>query len=250
MDEDAFGFSDQLLEDIRTKLFEAGEGRSILAGDGRAQTIFERLAERLQEEPDEVDNLEAKSFARIRRPSVLTRQWKQYVASCMASIDKRAESTDENGQRRVSRIYRSYGNLRRIDLADWRGRPRVRILFDSAGSPTEVTLISLSRQEVHYTRESFDPEGPDVSDGLGNTLDDCFERARRSSVLSLGDPSPKHRKMTEVNVENLCDQIFPRLERLLKREQVEGRQLVPCSEELYEMSLEQILEHLEKASQV
>merc|ERR1712048_412870 len=147
-------------------------------------------------EPDERDQLDARSFARLRRTSsVLMRQWSEYVRLCLASIEKRANMLDEQGLPRVTRSYHSFGSLRHVDLADWRGRHRVRVLYNSAGEPVEIRLLALSGKEVSYTQESFDLKGANF-DSLGSRL----ERARQSAVLLFKDASSKQEQLARRSI--------------------------------------------------
>eukprot|EP00747_Dinoflagellata_sp_TGD_P169454 gnl/TRDRNA2_/TRDRNA2_198447_c0_seq1.p1 gnl/TRDRNA2_/TRDRNA2_198447_c0~~gnl/TRDRNA2_/TRDRNA2_198447_c0_seq1.p1 ORF type:complete len:314 (-),score=64.58 gnl/TRDRNA2_/TRDRNA2_198447_c0_seq1:74-1015(-) len=235
------------IEELRVKLFEAAEGpRSLYSRDQRGEIVFDKIVERLQEEPDEGDRFEAKHYLRPRSFSVLTRQWQEYVREQLASIDRRSTLVDAKNEQRVARYYRQSGALRYIDLNDYQGRLRARILYDSAGEPIEVRLISSKGKEASYTRESFDQE-PGQAPFMGTSLIDRFERARRNSVSNTeNNISLKQKQLTKQSIESLCNDSFERLEQLLKREGSEGRQLVPTGEELIEMSLEQTLEHLEK----
>mmetsp|Transcript_36504 Transcript_36504/g.58868 ORF Transcript_36504/g.58868 Transcript_36504/m.58868 type:complete len:269 (+) Transcript_36504:116-922(+) len=242
------GPADRLLEEIRIRFFEGGKG-GLLAGDPRTQTIYECLAERLlQDEPGDADVREAGRVEPLGRSSLITRQFRAYVRQSLASIERRAHLVDHQGQPRVIRAYRSQGLIHQIDLADWRGKRRARVLFDNAGEAVEVRLTSSSGPEVSYTVQSFDlangvaGKGPQTS----SVLADCLERARSSAIRVTRDSSIRHQKMMQLSVEALCKEVFPRLEKLLELELVQGRQLVPCSEDLLEMGLEQIFEQLEQ----
>lgn len=234
------------LEELRQKIFESNNGSALLKGDTRATLVFEKIVERLQEEPDEGDKFEA-TLRKPRSMSILNRQWKEYVTQSVASIEKRANTVDENGKPRVEHLYRCAGVLRHTDLSDWRGRHRVRIIYDGAGEPVEISLTNLLEQQTTYNRDSFDPHCSE--DNSGKSLSDRYEKARRSSVLAHKDKSPKHETLTRLSIQHLTDDTFRLLEQLFKRENTENRSLVPTSEELLEMSLEQVLEHLEKQAQ-
>eukprot|EP00440_Ansanella_granifera_P010374 gb/GFBE01011254.1/.p1 GENE.gb/GFBE01011254.1/~~gb/GFBE01011254.1/.p1 ORF type:complete len:268 (+),score=52.83 gb/GFBE01011254.1/:1-804(+) len=227
------GPADRLLEEVRVRMFEDGPG-GLLEDDPRAQTIFERLSDCLVEEAGEAD-------------AVGARQWEEYVQKSVASIERRARQTDQSGQMRVTRAYENSGSLRHIDLADWRGRRRARVLFDSSGTALAVQLTSVSGEEVTYTQHDFALcSAVAQSRSVSGILGDRFACARQQCLALSRDSCPRQQKRAKQSVEALCNEIFPMLERLLRRESDEGRQLVPCSEDILEMSLQQLFGHVEK----
>lgn len=256
--EDAKGSSvgpgEQLLEEIRAKLFEelpvphprrsstgailrhaVAPPRPLVSGDARAQLIYERLAERLLE-PDDGDKAEAAGLSPLAR-----HQWDHYLQLSRASIERRSGLKDARGIPRVTRTYGSDGMLLRLELSDWQGRLRASMLFDAAGEPDQVQLMSSSGSEVVYTRDVF---GKAVEDAAASRLSRLLESARQSVLLYDSDPSAKQEQFARRLVEALCQAVFPRLEDLLRRELEEGRQLIPTSEDLLEAELEQLLQDL------
>jgi len=219
------------------------------SADKRVEHIFAKIVERLQEEPDEGDKWMAKSLARPRSKSALGQQWDLYILKSMESIKKRENKLDEAGQPRVLRIYRGSGSLRYIDLMDYKGRHRVRLFFDSAGQATEMMITSTKGVETTYNKENFDPQHMGATAGSSN-LGERFDKARRHSVTAAESDSEHHHKsMAEESVKTLCSEIFPQLEEILKRERDESRQILPTAEEILEMDLEKILEHVDKCKQ-
>lgn len=236
--------AEQLLEDLRVRIFEDGRG-GLIAGDPRAQLVYERIAERLQE-PDETDPLEAQRCGQQAESAAADqRRWREYVQQSVASIKRRSSLLDELGRPRVTYDYHSSGLLRHVDLADWRGRHRARAIYNNAGEPVQIRLTAISGEEVAYTQETF------TLAGRGNFVavaTELTERARRSFASLDQGSSPKQERLAQRNVEAVCNEIFPRVDKLLRQELEEARQLVPTSEDLLEMSFEQILELLAKAA--
>merc|ERR1712008_32035 len=209
--------------------------RPLVAGDARAQLIYERLAERLLE-PGDTNEAEDSG------PSLTARQqWDHYLQLSRASIERRVGLKDMHGIPRVARNCHANGMLLRLDLADWRGRRRVCMLFNAAGEPTQVQLVSSCGSEVIYTRDSF---GRAVEDRVASRLSQLLESARQSVLSYDNDPTAKQEQFARRMVEALCQAVFPRLEELLRRELEEGRQLIPPSEDLLEVELEQLLRSL------
>mmetsp|Transcript_4563 Transcript_4563/g.9307 ORF Transcript_4563/g.9307 Transcript_4563/m.9307 type:complete len:263 (+) Transcript_4563:113-901(+) len=230
---------EELLEDLRIKIFEQGRS-GLIAGDPRAQLFYERIAERLQE-PDETDPLETRRCSLPGCTPASQRQWNEYVRQSVASVQRRASLLDEHGRSRVTYEYHSSGLLRHVDLADWRGRHRARIVYSAAGQPVEISLTAASGEVVAYTEDTFTAAG---RCNFVAMVSELIELARRSFALFSQGLSPKQERVAQRNVEAVCDEVFPRVERLLRRELEEGRQLLPTSEDLLEMSFEQLLDLL------
>mmetsp|Transcript_91766 Transcript_91766/g.213406 ORF Transcript_91766/g.213406 Transcript_91766/m.213406 type:complete len:244 (-) Transcript_91766:241-972(-) len=237
---DENGQAAELLEELRVSLFERGQG-GLLAGDPRAQLIFERLAERMHE-PDETDPLEVQRCARSKGALACLRLWNEYVERSLASIERRSTLLTEHGRPRVTCEYHAGGSVRHLDLADWRGQRRARAVYNRAGEPVEIRLTALSGEEVTYTQETF---GVGAGASFAVAAAELVERARRScAMLAQEEAQPKEELLAKKRLEAACNTIFPRVEELLQRELDEGRQLVSTSEDLIEMSFQQLLEHL------
>ncbi|CAJ1398535.1 unnamed protein product [Effrenium voratum] len=223
---------DRILEDLRLRVFQDSKGAPT-DGDPRSQTIFERMAEKLLEGPSRAEIAEAKAGQRL--PSTWTRQWKAYVAKCLASIDRRSELRDGNNQPRVTRVYNKIHALQHVELADWQGRPRARIVFNGA-DVVEVLLTDLRGKQERHTQQSFALSAKACPK-------ESFQRARLACVPLL---DAARAEGVVQSLEELCREVFPRLDMLFKRELDEGRQFVPCAEDLEEMSFEVLLDELEK----
>lgn len=226
------------------------------------------------------------------------RRWSEYVATTLASIKRRETLLDIQGQPRVTRVFCAPSDasslsaqqallaqtgagtggtggappvpLHHVDLADWRGRHRVRVLYDGFADPLEIRQCNTSGGETVYTSADFEPEPAFFLEGQGlSSLASRLERARQSAALlrhadaaaaAAGNAAPvatggcsgtaaagagDAERAALQSIEALCNEVFPRLDKLLQRERDEGRQLVPCSEDLLEMELERVVELLE-----
>eukprot|EP00927_Polykrikos_kofoidii_P075488 TRINITY_DN71729_c0_g1_i1.p1 TRINITY_DN71729_c0_g1~~TRINITY_DN71729_c0_g1_i1.p1 ORF type:complete len:259 (-),score=39.37 TRINITY_DN71729_c0_g1_i1:85-861(-) len=249
-DEEVTGPNAKFLEEQRLRLFKAGKG-GLLARDPRPSLVYDMIVDYLQEDPTDSEQLEAsaRSAQQASQDDVAIElaRWQDYVRKSMASIDRRGNLLDRRGTPRVARVYRGSGTLRHVDLADWQGRHRARVTCDGDGEPTMVKLVGVAGEETTYTRESFRSEGTTCSaSSVEPSLAVKLERARDSSVILFGDSSAKQELAARKHIEALCGDVFPRLEKLLLREQAEGRQLVPASEDLLEFTLEDFLADLEK----
>lgn len=257
------GPAGSLLEEVRAKLFDRRHegGRSV--GEPRTQVVYERIAEFLAEQAEESAQAGLES-----RPGAVKR-WHEYLRQTQASLERRSEMVDKYGAPRVVKTFHSGGALWHVDLADWRGRHRVRLLYDNTSQdPQEVRLVSSSGEETHYTVQSFETpatlssrsssssrsgEGaqplslsPGGSGSAGSgRLRRRLELARWRCTQLAGSTSPKCEQQAKRSVEELCQVALPRLERMLRRELEEGRQLVPTSEDLLEMEAEEIITLLE-----
>ena len=101
---------------------------------------------------------------------------------------------------------------------------------------------------------AFDPHTVRVSSFGGVSLAGCslrarYELARRYRVAQLRDPSSDAQTSVQVAVETLFSSVCAKLRELLRIEHDGGRSMVPPVAELLEMTLEQVLEQLEKPAQ-
>lgn len=235
-----------LLEDLRVQMFDQGGFCSRVADDPRAEVIYERIAEWLAEVaeqgPDSPAGCSVSSAASSPSRAAAPPSWTEYVRRTQASVQRRAASLDARGGPRVVRKYHSGGALWHVDLADWQGRHRARLLYDATSlEVSEVRLVGGSGEELRYTSESFGAKG--------SLLRVHLDRARASCAqLGRSGASKQHQQRARQSVELLfAAALLPGLERLIQREADEGRQLVPPSEDLIEMDVEQIVALLDVA---
>lgn len=235
------GPAGSVLEDVRVRLFEHRSLGGSVADDSRTQVVYERLAEWLAERAEECASTGASASSMAAAQSAASAApttWGEYLRQTEASIQKRAHLVDRLGKPRVLRTYTSSGSLLHVDLMDWRGRLRARLAHEGAsGEVSAVTLVSSEGLEFRYTAEHFSRPVASVRLRL--------EQARRSCNALVVGNSPKRRHAAQRSVEALCAVALPQLERLMKREVEEGRQLVPPFEDLMEMDMAQIIDLLE-----
>lgn len=226
-----------LLEDIREQMFDKGGFCSRFADDPRTEAIYEQIAYWLAEQTA-AGTVSPRGGGTSTAGSPL---WAEYVRRTLVSIQRRAHLTDARGAPRVVNTFHSGGSLWHVDLSDWRGRHRVRVLYDAAGACTEVRLISGCGEELRYVPTMF---GTSTS-----VLRTHLERARMHCAQLSHQPASKAAEQrARKSVEHLfAAALLPSLERLIQLEVEEGRQLVPLSEDLVEMDVEQIIELLELA---
>lgn len=234
-----------LLEQIRVKFFDDDSCHAGLKGEPRTQVVYERIAEFLADQAEEGlrsdEQQDCTSCSGIS--AAAERCWGEYVRQTQVSVERRSQLLDEHGSARVTRKH-SAGLVSHVDLSDWKGRHRVRLLYDAASQePKEVRLVSSSGVEVRYTVESF--EAPEQEGGIGKALKMRLEAARHSCAQLAHDASPKREQLAQESVVAFCELALPQLEKLLQRELREGRQFVPTSEELLEMDMEEIVALLE-----
>lgn len=208
----------------------------------KGETIWKKLAARLDEEPDEGDVFSC--AARPRSMSEWGRMWDQYVEEAQASFAKRANSVDERGRARVVDMYRSSGGKRYTDLMDYLGRHRARLIYDASGAVTEVVTKDTSGRETVHSKADFDA-GHD-SAAPAETLVDKFERAFASNVAAHSSKNAKQDKISEQALLNFGQELLDLLNKVVEAESAGGRPLLPAAATLDEMSLERALEHLDK----
>uniref|UniRef100_A0A7S1EYH7 Uncharacterized protein n=1 Tax=Noctiluca scintillans TaxID=2966 RepID=A0A7S1EYH7_NOCSC len=227
------------LEELRTRFLDGQHpGDDVLRGDNRALLVHEKIMDGLQELPSE------ESLSGL--PALVT--WQEYVAQSLGSIRKREHLVDEHGQPRVTREWCHPNVLASVTLADWHGRRRAQVAFNADGEPQRVCLVSSNGKEMSYTTDTFDAACRGVS-LAGCSLRARYELARRYRVAQLRDPSSDAQTSVQVAVETLFSSVCAKLRELLRIEHDGGRLMVPPVAELLEMTLEQVLEQLEKPAQ-
>lgn len=277
-----------LLEELRQRIFQ-GPKAEALVGDPRASLMYEKIAELLELDDvllplsthdSDADDGGIISFPPMTCPASAERHrlWAEYVATTMASIKRRETLLDIQGRPRVTRVYAAslaaaalaHGGtggappvpLHHVNLADWRGRRRVRVVYDGCAEAIEIQQCDTQGVQTVYTASDFEPTLANVTMDSGGAVpvSELLQRARQCAAqlrradagvavaiggCSRGAAAADEERAAIDSIEALCDKVFPRLNNLLQRERDDGRQIVPCSEDLLEMELERIVEMLE-----
>merc|ERR1719409_115384 len=170
--------------------------------------------------------------------------WDTYVEDAQASFAKRASVLDDRGRARVVDMYRSSGGKRYTDLMDYAGRHRARLIYDSSGAVTEIVLKDTRGRETVHSKRDFDANHD--SGAPAETLVEKFEKAYASNVAAHSTKSAKQDKISEQALLNSGQELLATLKKVTSAEDAGGRPLLPPPSTLDEMSLERVLEHLEK----
>jgi len=208
----------------------------------RASTIWNKLAARLGEEPDEGDMFLAKP--RQRSMSEWGRMWDRYVDECKDSFETRADAVDDRGRARVVDMYRTSGDKRYSDLMDYMGRHRARLIYDSAGTLTEVVQKDKEGKETVYSKSSFD--AGHESQAQADSIVKKVEKALASNHSSYQDKSVKQAKVTEQVVLGVAREFLDAIIKIIEAEDEGQRSILPKDETIEKMTLERCAEHLDK----
>mmetsp|Transcript_120899 Transcript_120899/g.277212 ORF Transcript_120899/g.277212 Transcript_120899/m.277212 type:complete len:233 (-) Transcript_120899:155-853(-) len=227
----------EFLGELRSRFLEDA------ASDARRTAIFDKIVGRLSEDPDEADLWET-GPSQGRTMSEIGRQWDMYVIETLDSIEKRAQMKDTDGNPRVSHVYRTGALKRSTDLNDYLGRHRVRVLYNAMGQAVEIILKAPDGSVVtEYNRASFDPNSDQAP---AAALSAKYDTARRATVKAKQNPDQKQLYNTRGAVEGLLEQVMDTVSGSIAAQEKGSKSTLPELDDLEKMSLEQVLDHLEK----
>lgn len=208
----------------------------------KVKSIWKKLGARLDDEIDEGDVFMC--AARPRSMSEWGRMWDTYVEDAQTSFAKRQDVLDDRGRARVVDMFRSSGGKRYTDLMDYAGRHRARLIYDASGAVTEVVIKDSQGRETVHSKGDFDANHDSIAPA--ETLVDKFERALNSNVAAHTDKSAKQSKISEQKILEFGQDLLALLNKVVEAESQGGRPVLPKAGTLDEMSIERVLEHLDK----